>query len=199
MTEQTTDVMKRFLISMLAATAVAFGAKARQPESGYRGFIEWSNDYRTQKPFLGPESRINTLYTGFSTSHGYQFNPWLFVGAGIEYEYCSKLKEHIFIPFVHGRADMLFGKFTPFGEVRVGYNLVNDVGDQGFYFSPNIGYRFNWGRKVGINVGAGVSVLLSKVDSYDMVVDSNGYTTYYKIGSYYKKKAFFSFRIGIDF
>ncbi|MDE5796601.1 MAG: outer membrane beta-barrel protein [Muribaculaceae bacterium] len=191
--------MKRFLILMLAAAAAAFGAKARQPETGYRGFIEWSNDYRTQKPFLGPDSHINTLYTGFSTSHGYQFNPWLFVGAGIEYEYCSKLKEHVFIPFVHGRVDMLFGKFTPFGEVRVGYNLVDNMGDKGFYFSPNIGYRFNWGRKVGINIGAGVSVLLNKVDSYDMVVDPNGYVMYHKVDSHYEKKAFFSFRIGIDF
>lgn len=191
--------MKRFLISMLAATAVAFGAKARQPETGYRGFIEWSNDYRTQKPFLGPESRISTLYTGFSTSHGYQFNPWLFVGAGVEYEYCSKLKEHVFIPFIHGRTDLLFGKFTPFGEIRAGYNFVNDMGDDGFYFSPNIGYRFNWGRKVGINVGAGVSLLLYKIDSYDTAIGPNGYVNYYKTGSFYKSKAFFSFRIGVDF
>ncbi len=191
--------MKRFLISLLVITASAFGVTARQPEVGYRGFVEWSNDYRSQKPFLGPDTRFNALYTGFSTSHGYQFNPWLFVGAGIEYEYCSKLEEHLLIPFFQGRTDLSFGKFTPFGDIRIGYNLVNNMLDNGFYFSPNIGYRFNWGRKVGINVGAGVSILLRKLNSYDTVTTPEGYITYYKTGTYYKGKAFFSFRIGIDF
>lgn len=179
------------------ATAFIFtGAMARQPERGYRGFIDWSNDLRSEQMWSYMNSRSTILYTGVSTSHGYQFTPWLYTGAGIEYEYNSKLSSYIVTPFLHGRTDLQFGKFTPFGEIRLGYNMTDGGG---VYFSPNIGYRFNWGRKVGINLGLGVSVLGYKMPIYEIAPGPDGYNIVYEAGSYRGTRAYFSFRIGFDF
>lgn len=37
--------LKRFPFLAAVSATVAFGASARQPERGYRGFAEWSNRY----------------------------------------------------------------------------------------------------------------------------------------------------------
>ena len=44
--------MKRkiFTLLMLAVMLTAF---AKQPERGYRGFLDWSNSYRTTASFTG--------------------------------------------------------------------------------------------------------------------------------------------------
>lgn len=189
--------MNRFLISMSAMAFIILGCAARQPQRGYRGFIDWSNDLRSQQMWTGFDSRTTIYYTGFSTSHGYQFNPWLYAGGGIEYEHCTKMSSDVFSLFVHGRSDLLFGKFTPFGDVRLGYNMVNGGG---VFFSPNIGYRFNWGRKTGVNLGVGLTVYGYKTDIYDITTDpDNGYMTLYKTGSICGSQMFFTFRVGFDF
>lgn len=69
--------MKRLFLLPLLLFSI-FTLAARQPEKGYRGFIEWSNDLRRPHYFYGRE---NDFYTGISSSHGYQFNENLFFGA----------------------------------------------------------------------------------------------------------------------
>ena len=184
--------MKRLFITLIVSAIISFGSAARQPQRGYRGFIDWSNDFRSEVWV----QRSNFLYTGVSTSHGYQINPLVYVGAGLQFEHCSLSNDNFVTPFIHGRTDLLFGKFTPFGEIRLGYNLTNGGG---LYFSPNIGYRFNWGRKMGINVGAGLTLLGFTYDVYSVGTTPEGYTTYYKTGTHCHYNPYFSFRIGIDF
>lgn len=184
--------MNRLFITLIVSAIVSLGATARQPQRGYRGFIDWSNDFRSETWV----QRSNFLYTGISTSHGYQINPLVFVGAGLQYEHCSLSNGNFVTPFIHGRTDLKFGKFTPFGEVRLGYNLTDGGG---VYFSPNIGYRFNWGRKVGINLGVGLTLLGYGVDMYDFITTAGGYTTVYKTGTRRYTNAYFSFRVGFDF
>lgn len=160
----------RRIIFIIALVLVAATADARQPHKGYRGFLEWSSSVGSDK--LGSINfdgsvltyRENTFYTGISTSHGYQIDNMFFVGAGLGMEYYSGLGNWLAPLFVQGRADFLFGKFTPFGDLRLGYN-VTDGG--GVYVSPTIGYRFNWGRKVGVNLGLGMSVAGYTVDYYE--------------------------------
>ena len=182
---------------MLALALVAFG---RQPEQGYRGFIDWSNSYRTTANFTG-FPRISSYYTGISTSHGYQFNPVLFVGAGLDFEHCSKIDSNILALYAHGRTDFKFGKFTPFADARLGYNFVSGGG---VYFSPSIGYRFNWGRKMGVNVSVGYTLQGCRADvyeilNYDQGQNQGGWGIGNKIGTRHGTASFFSFRLGIDF
>lgn len=174
-------------IIMLVATLAAFG---RQPERGYRGFIDWSNSYRQTETFTGLP-RVSSYYTGISTSHGYQFNPHLFIGAGIDFERCSKIERDIFALYAQGRTDFKFGKFTPFADLRLGYNFVSGGG---VYFSPSVGYRFNWGRKMGINLAAGYTLQgytsdLYEVIEYDQGQIQNGWGIN-KIGTYHGTYSF---------
>lgn len=195
--------MKRKLLLFLSFLAICLSAAALQPERGYRGFVEWSNSLRTEN--YGQQysqfgltifSRETMLYTGFTTAHGYQINPKFFVGAGLGMERCGKLDEWITPVFAMGRIDLKFGKFTPFGDIRLGANLSKG---SGIYFSPSIGYRFNWGKKIGLNIGAGISLIGYKVILID-VVDSkwNNYEFHY-LGKKHHISSCFSFRVGFDF
>lgn len=187
--------MKRQIITFLAIASITISAIARQPARGYRGFIDWNNSYRTTAVW-GPSDRISTFYTGFSTSHGYQLNPMFYIGAGLDYEYCSKISSNILSLFAEGRADMQLDRYTPFGDIRLGYNFASGGG---VYFSPSIGYRFNWGRKAGINLGLGLTLQGYSADVYEIINNPNGYVISTKIGTHHGAVAFFSFRVGIDF
>ena len=175
---------------------------ARQPRSGYRGFFEWSSSVCTeQMGHFDEDFNIfgvseTMFYTGFSTSHGYQIDPMFFIGAGLSMERCSKLDNWVAPLFVEGRADFLFGKFTPYADIRLGANLAEGVGA---YFSPTIDYRFNWGRKVGINLGAGLTLSGYKVEYFEGTWNGPGDYEIQYVGSKRKMRPYFSFRLGIDF
>lgn len=187
--------MKRYLILLLVALAVSTGAAARQPERGYRGFVEWSNSLRSMS--YDDDWRINQYYTGVSTSHGYQINPTYFVGGGLDWVYWHGGASHIMAFFAQGRADFKFNdRFTPFADVRLGYNVAMNGG---VYFSPSIGSRFNWGRKVGLNAGLGMTVQGYSENTFDVVTGPEGYVSFWKTGKRHSAIAFFTFRVGIDF
>lgn len=184
--------MKRiFFLIMFAALATS--SFARQPETGYRGFIEWANDLRSEPGF---SKREMNYHTGVSTSHGYQIKPWIFAGAGISYEKSTQYSSTILPVFLQCRTDLKFGKYTPFGDVRIGYSLTDGGG---VYFSPSIGYRFNWGRKMGLNIGAGLSIKGYSYNIMEIYETPEGYISLRPIGKSRSSLAFFSFRIGIDF
>ncbi len=110
--------------------------------------------------------------------------------------YCNK-EDGLELPlFLHARTDQKFGGFTPFAELRAGYTIANN---NRLFAAPTIGYRFNWGRKAGLNVGVGLSVDTYKVDLIESGPGNNGYWEYTKVGSKRITKAYFTFRIGFDF
>lgn len=185
--------MKKIFLLIAFATAANF-LSAKQPQKGYRGFIEWSNNVTSYK--YDDQISMTGFYTGGSTSHGYQFNPNFYLGAGFSIEHSSKFAQTLLPVFVDARTDQKFGYFTPFGDLRIGYSL-NSGG--GLYFSPTLGYRFNWGRKAGINLGLGLSVIGYKVERYTIAVDQNGYLSYVSEGTRHQSKAYFTFRRGFDF
>ncbi len=194
--------MKRIIFLLLAIIPFTHVSEARQPQRGYRGFIEWSNSLRTE-PFWDFTKTVNgyvatkqeaTIYTGVTTSHGYQINPTFFVGAGVGVERCGKVGKWVVPLFIQGRIDMKFGKFSPFGDLRLGTNVGNGIGA---YFSPSIGYRFNWGRKMGVNIGAGLTLAGYTAGGFSYGDYQTGETHY--IPKSYPLLAYFSLRIGIDF
>ncbi|MDE6395892.1 MAG: hypothetical protein K2K84_01315, partial [Muribaculaceae bacterium] len=117
--------------------------------------------------YTGYLNRESVFFTGVTTSHGYQINPTFFVGAGIGMERCTKFDDWVAPVFAQGRADFLFGKFTPFADLRLGYQFGQGGG---VYFSPTVGYRFNWGRKAGINLGLGMTLAGFKRELFDVTI-----------------------------
>ena len=201
--------MKRSLILWAATVLTAISGFGSQPERGYRGFAEWTNRIY-HKSYAGDS---NTYYNpGVATSHGYQFNPWIFAGAGVDYSledtgqhyhkdhlrrHSYHLDSYFLAIFGQIRTDLLFGKFTPFADIRLGWNASSSGT---VYFSPSIGYRFNWGRKAGLNVGVGYTLDGFRYERYKMVTTDYGYQTSIPTGEYYNYAlSSFSFRIGIDF
>ncbi|MDE6588513.1 MAG: hypothetical protein K2K40_09270 [Paramuribaculum sp.] len=193
--------MKKTLI-IFTVLLVAVSAEARQPQRGYRGFFEWSSSLRSEN-FGYPDMngnllmyRDNTFYTGFSTSHGYQINPLFFIGAGLGMERCGSLDNWVAPIFLEGRIDLKIGKFTPFGDLRLGANVAEGAG---VYFSPTIGYRFNLGRKMGVNIGAGLTLAGYRVEHYEGTwTGPDSYEIQY-ISTRHHVRPYFSFRVGIDF
>lgn len=186
--------MKKFIL-ILFIVPISFALNAKQPQRGYRGFVDWSNSIRSYE-FNGV-GRISDYYTGFSTIHGYQINPWIFTGVGFDLEYFSTGRDFIIAPFFDVRSDLKFNKITPFADVRIGYNYTDG---KGVYFSPSLGYRFNWGRKVGVNLGIGLTLKGYKADIIDIEYNPGlgGWGVEY-IGTERRVETLFSFRIGIDF
>ena len=107
--------MKRILIICLLGL-MSCSIMAKQPQKGYRGFIYWNNDIYSYKTAIGG---FKDYYTGVSTSHGYQINPWIFAGAGIDIEYFKTGQSYILAPYADIRTDLKFGKFTPFVDVMI--------------------------------------------------------------------------------
>lgn len=194
--------MKRIILIAALLLGLSYASFARQPQRGYRGFVEWNGDLRRDaNSYWVTTSSIATwystsFYSGVSTSHGYQISPLAFVGAGIGLEYSSADYNWIVPIFVQGRTDLKFGKFTPYADLRVGMNLAEGTG---FYFSPTIGYRFNWGRKVGLNLGLGLTLSGYKMTHYEGYWNGpDDYLLYYA-GERHHVRAFLAFRAGIDF
>ena len=52
------------------------------PQKGYRGFVDLE--------YYLSVDEMSKNHIGFSTTHGYQFKPWLFIGAGVGMRYIHK-------------------------------------------------------------------------------------------------------------
>lgn len=180
------------ILAAIAAFTIVTSVYGRHPARGYRGFLDWSSDIRREKVFYG--SATNFL-TGATTTHGYQFNSWLFAGCGLGLEHGSKFNDNIVPVFADVRFDPQLGTFTPFADLRLGYNCCDGGG---VYFSPSLGYRLDLGRKMGINVGIGLTVKGWKSDVYNIGYFDEHYTANY-IGTHRSADVFFNFRVGIDF
>lgn len=92
---------------------------------GYRGFVDF-------------EAHTNFGVLILSTSHGYQFNPNLYVGTGVGY--MAVIGGHGPYAFLDLRYDFAEEKNSPFFNIRVLHSSA---------IQPKVGYRFNH-----LNLGA---------------------------------------------
>lgn len=136
---------------------------------GYRGFVD-----------LGFTPGVGDLATNrleFSTSHGYQFNPYFYLGLGAGLHYYYEGGDAFVIPvFVNPRVNFIDGNITPFVDLKLGYSFVDA---EGFYFNPNIGVSFKVQEKNAINVSIGYTMQKAKYDYYYY----DYYYSYYNSGS----------------
>lgn len=196
--------MKR-LLTLLYMAIIVLSATALQPQRGYRGFIDSDNFLGINPGFLTGDGGESTIYTGFTTSHGYQFNNWLYAGAGAGFVYNLSWNKYSYhhddgrwvIPvFTEVRMDASWGRFTPYFSAQLGAN----AGDHGgIYFSPMVGYRFNWGRKSAINFGLGATIYSKKIWYYDPILQPDGGFINGPRVNYHGTFVKFTARLGFEF
>lgn len=198
--------MKRLLI-LITVTICTLHLWALQPERGYRGFIDSSNFLDLNFGFLVGSGGDSYVSTGFTTSHGYQFNNWLYVGGGTGFIYNLNWKDlkatnyndksrYVIPLFAEVRFDAKWKRFTPYFSTQIGANVAERGG---LYFSPTIGYRFNWGRKSAINFGLGVTVYGNTSSYLEHTCLPDGTHTDTQVKSYTGNVATFTARLGFEF
>ena len=148
-----------------------------------------------------------------TTSHGYQFNPYIFLGAGVGFDFTGKAEwgdvsgmpykkrdSKVDIPiFFNARANITKTRICPFVDARVGA-YVNNEG--GIYANLAVGGRYEVDKNKGVSVSFGYELRKVTVQELRLVPGSkyNGYSSEY----YYKDRTGenvdgFVFKVGFDF
>lgn len=145
-----------FIVTILLSSVMTFTAWAKEPERGYRGFVDANVDLMFKQDYHSDNNA--TVYYGISTSHGYQFNSHLFLGAGFMFErdYPNRHNWLGYFPiFVQARTDWNIGRLPLYGDLRAGGVIL---GEYRIFISPTVGYRLNLGKKSNLNFGVGVNL-----------------------------------------
>lgn len=114
---------------------------ARQTLRGYKGFVDMG--------YVVDLSDNNANKLEISTSHGYQFNNYFYVGGGVAVDYYTDADLISAPVFVDFRANFINKKVTPFADIKTGYSF-GDV--EGVYVTTGVGVRFSLRGKKAINL-----------------------------------------------
>ncbi|MCM1005420.1 MAG: hypothetical protein NC402_03900 [Prevotella sp.] len=150
--------MRKKIVAAMAVLICVVNAYGRQPETGYRGMVDWDAEINFDPlGWMYGEGGNGSFYTGASTTHGYQFKPWLFVGGGVGVLAWPKEQQLYAVP-VYAACRLDVGKhlFSPYFDVRLGGNTVHGGG---IYFSSTVGLSVKVYNELGINVGLGYSMI----------------------------------------
>lgn len=110
-------------------------------KTGYKGFIDFGG-------VIGIGNRGDGAIA-VSTTHGYQFNPYFFFGAGIGIEYHMNW-ETFFIPiFADIKTYFLNKNISPFLGLKAGYSVYDG---KGCYINPHIGVALSSSPRFGMNL-----------------------------------------------
>jgi len=159
--------------------------------AGYRGFVDLGYTFG-----MGDYSNLGRLEV--STSHGYQFNPYFFLGGGVGYQYSEKIELSVIPFFADFRANFMRGKVVPFGGIKAGYAIgttSEETEGLGFYMNPSVGVKFVLQDNFAINIHMGYTLQL--ID-YSYYYDYGyGYDDYYYSGT--ENWGGFSLKVGFEF
>lgn len=153
----------------------ATSTKNRKISKGYRGMVDVG--------YVMEVGGFDDSRVELTTSHGYQFNSFFFLGAGLGFSYWID-SEIVSIPiFADFRFDIPTGSIgNPYFDLKFGYSPWDIQGKYGYmkgsYGNISFGTRFVLGRKIAINTSLGYQ--FQGVDVRTKV------TSYY--GSYYYTK-----------
>lgn len=135
-------------------------------KTGYKGFVDFGYSLN-----IRGDKYKDTDHIDFTTSHGYQFNPYFFlgIGVGVNYYYDTALSyrkpgfeeeknsEWLYSAFINPRATFLDGSISPFIDAKAGYSLNEEV--NGFYLSPSAGLHLAIPNSyISVNVSAGYTL-----------------------------------------
>lgn len=145
-----------------------FSRHCMEGVQGYRGFLETGvavgiGDYN-----------LNRLEV--NTSHGYQFNPYLFVGVGVGMHYYFDASDALMPIFADCRVNVLPGRISPYVDFKIGYSLgfSDGVYGAGLFLAPTAGVRIGLNDSShALRVGLGFS--MQQLETYYA-----GYHYYYE-------------------
>ena len=175
--------MKKIIASLLMLiVCCSINAQDAYRMKHYKGFL----DVGLSGLFIDGS---NQATISLQTSHGYQFNPYVFLGAGIGLGVnCgSDIETTTVVPiFAQTRFNFNADRISPYLDIKGGYN----VGDSdGGVFSPTIGVSMPVSRNCAIDFG--LSYILN-THKYEY-----GYSSYY--GYYYDTERICSHSIALGF
>lgn len=136
------------LLLVVGATSIAFAqSNVYGGKSGYKGMFDIGLTF-------DPNSEFS--YFDLSTTHGYQFNPHVFLGAGFGYSFDPEGDYHTMPLYVAFRGNILKSRqIIPFAGVRLGYSVD---GLSGLYFNPHIGGTFFFNNHLGLDLSVGYAL-----------------------------------------
>lgn len=148
--------MKKIIL-ILTVVFAAFTTYAQEQIKGYRGFAEIGYGIGVGDYDFGRFS--------IETSHGYQFNHYIFLGAGLGFQFSSKYEtpgmeyaldkrdSKVDIPiFANLHFNFLKKKISPFVDLKGGA-FVNNGG--GAYVNASAGFRIATTARQAVNISVG--------------------------------------------
>lgn len=168
--------MKKLLFLLLMSLFFV-NAHAENTKKGYHGFLDVGYCY-----YVGGTLDPSTIE--ITTSHGYQFNPYLFLGAGVGIDITgkaewgdiggmpySKRDSKIDIPvFLNLRTNFTKTRFIPFFDAKAGVYVTN--GTQ-IYANGALGCRYSFGNNLGLSLAVGYEY--RKVTVNQLYISKYGY------------------------
>lgn len=167
--------MKKLLLlfaCILCSTGIQI-TQAQVQTKGYRGFAD-----------LGYGIGIGDYDFGrfsIETSHGYQFSHYIFLGAGVGFQFSSKYEtpgmeialdkrdSKVDIPiFANFHANFLKKKFSPFIDLKGGA-YVNNKG--GAYVNAAVGLRIATAERQAVNVSVGYALQQLEFETFGKFTD----------------------------
>ncbi len=170
---------KLSLLFFVLLSVFAFSLNA-QNVSGkcYRGFADFGYTFGLGDCDMG---RFE-----FNTSHGYQFNPHFFLGAGMGWHldladevfggvastFTNQHENNVEIPiFANFRANFTETRFSPFVDAKIGTHVTNG---SGLYASASLGCRIATTKKQGINIFVGYTYAKYRFHAFDNMMSLLG-------------------------
>ena len=164
-------MMKKYILIIVAVLGLAMPAHSQFASElysntheydgwlhkGYRGFVDIGG---------GRGSDVGTF--SLTTTHGYQFSQWFFVGAGLGYEYTNTWVEYKGSTYVGWDDDNWFllyldlrltiptqSRFYPYANLKLGAELGSESTP---YLRFGIGARYALNENLGLALGPFISV-----------------------------------------
>ena len=181
--------MKTRILLLLMAVLAVLPAAAYEPADnaglskkeqrrtlrGYKWSVEASAVLRIgdecEKTWDGGDIQIPVVYYNssafyLSTTHGYQFNNYFFLGGGVALGCYTDRHEFMMPVYAAFRVNILNKKVSPYVDGRAGLSFGNSVGA---YSSIALGLRIAMERKTGLLIAAEYDV-----GEYDILLFSKG-------------------------
>lgn len=160
--------------------------------NGYKAFIDFGYTVGTGDHAIGRAE--------LTTSHGYQFNPYLFIGGGAGFQYYHEAEAFTLPIFADIRVNFTQGAIVPFAGIKAGYtlNLTDGLYGIGAYLAPSVGVKFVLPDRKAVNLSLGYTAQFEKV-SYNYNYgngNGNGYGYYHNSN---ENLGGVTIRLGIEF
>ena len=160
---------KLFLFAMLICSACLVTNAQNISGNCYRGFID-----------AGYDVGIGDYEFGrfvINTTHGYQFNPYIFLGAGTGFHFMSEYKtkdldialdtreSKVDIPvFANAHVNFTKRKVAPFVDGKAGTFVTNNGG---MFWNISAGCRIATNEKQAVNISIGYAAEKLEFESFD--------------------------------